>query len=293
MSQHKTPLRYPGGKQKIFPFIVEIINENDLVGGHYVEPYAGGAGVAIELLLNGIVAQIHLNDLSKCVFAFWHSILKETDKFCHKISRASLNIEEWKNQREVIRHPKDFNLFDLGFALFYLNRCNRSGIITGGVIGGINQTGNWKIDARFPRNELIRRIEAIAMKKDCIRLRNWDAEKFISDYVPKLPPKTLIYCDPPYFCKADTLYENHYTPFDHARLARIIQTNIKRPWIVSYDSNPTILSHYKNRRKFIYDLQYNADKAYKGSEVFIFCDNLEIPASSSIPSINESLLTVA
>lgn len=289
MGKYKTPLRYPGGKQKIAPFVIEILKENNLVGGHYVEPYAGGAGVAIELLLSDMVSHIHLNDSSLAVFSFWHSILNETDKFCHRISRVPLNINYWKTQRDIFNDPKNAECFDLGFATFYLNRCNYSGILSAGVIGGLNQNGKWKMDARFSRNELIRRIESIAEKKRHIHLRNWDAERFIVEYLPKLPYKTLVYCDPPYFNKAEKLYQNHYTPEDHAHISKVIQNKIKHHWVVSYDCNVSILTHYQQCKHFIYSLQYSAASSYKGREVFIFSDNLTIPNESSVPYINQGL----
>lgn len=292
MGIYKSPLRYPGGKQKIAPFIIEIIKENDLVGGHYAEPYAGGAGVALKLLLDGVVSRIHLNDSCPGVFSFWHSILNKTEEFCLKVSRVPLNIDEWKKQREIFRNPQDASRFDLGFATFYLNRCNRSGILSGGVIGGLKQEGKWKIDARFTRKELVRRIEIIAKKKRHIRIRNWDAERFINEYLPRLPLQTLAYCDPPYFNKAKDLYRNHYTPEDHAHISNIIQNKIKLPWLVSYDSNPSILSYYQKCRSFEYSLQYHAASPYKGHEVFIFSDQLKIPNESSVPYINQGLETL-
>lgn len=291
MTTYKTPLRYPGGKQRIWPFIDEILAANNLEGGHYVEPYAGGAGIAIELLLRGRISRVHLNDSCIGVFAFWHSILNETERFCRKISRASLTVDEWRKQRAIFRSGHCGNRFDLGFAMFYLNRCNRSGILTGGVIGGLDQSGPCKIDARFPRNELIKRIEAIANRKSAIKIRNWDAERFLVEYVSKLPKKTLVYCDPPYFQKADRLYPNYYSHKDHARIATVIQHNLKVPWVVSYDSAPEILFYYRRRRSFLYALQYNAARAYKGSEMFFFSDELTIPERSAIPSIDKTLLT--
>ncbi|MCU1267191.1 MAG: adenine methylase [Acidobacteria bacterium] len=293
MTTYKTPLRYPGGKQRLWPFLDEILTANNLLGGHYVEPYAGGAGIAFELLLRKRVSHVHLNDSCIGVHAFWHSILNETENFCRKISRASLTVDEWKRQREVfkVRHVAD--RLDLGFAMFYLNRCNRSGILTGGVIGGLSQTGKWKIDARFPRNELITRIEAIAAKRASIKIRNWDAERFLIDYLPRLPVKTLVYCDPPYFHKADRLYPNHYKATDHARISKVIQTRVKLPWVVSYDSCPDVLAHYRERRAFQYMLQYNAARAYKGAEVFIFSDKVDLPPGSAIAAINDGLRAVA
>ncbi|PRC93109.1 DNA adenine methylase [Solimicrobium silvestre] len=289
MAQNKTPLRYPGGKQKLTPFVLEIIRANGLEGGHYVEPYAGGAGVAMELLVAGHVNQIHLNDSSLPIYALWNSILTHTEEFCRRISRALLNVEEWKDYREIMRNPNDHSELDVGFATFYLNRTNRSGVLSAGVIGGLDQAGKWKIDARFPRNELIRRIELIGGFRDSITLLNLDAEQIITDYIPTLPENTLTYCDPPYFEKASKLYLNHYAPNDHERIAGIIQQQRDKKWIVSYDGVAQILGYYANRRKFLYELQYNAARAYKGNEVFIFSDNLVVPRNSVLPHIAVAL----
>lgn len=288
MSRYKTPLRYPGGKQKLAPFVAEVMVGNGLRGGHYAEPYAGGAGVAIELLLNGIASHIHLNDSCSAVYSFWKSVVNETEEFCRRISRASLNVREWRKQQEILRNRDEHGVLDVGFSMFYLNRVNRSGILSGGLIGGLAQEGEWLMDARFPRMELIRRVENIARHKKHIHLRNWDAERFITTYLPRLPSESLVYCDPPYFEKADRLYLNHYQPEDHRRIARIIQ-RIKLPWIVSYDTAPDILEYYARRRAFIYGLQYNALRAYVGTEVFFFSDRLEIGSRSAVKSIDAAL----
>ncbi len=289
MVNSSTPLRYPGGKQKLTPFIYEIMEENNLIDGEYVEPYAGGAGVAINLLLSGVASKIHLNDSSFPVYCFWYSILNETEEFCRRIYKAALTIDEWRKKQYIVLNPKEFDKIDIGFAMFYLNRCNRSGILNAGVIGGVDQKGKWKMDARFPRNSLINKIELIATHKKKIKIRNWDAEKFIVSYISKLPKKTLIYFDPPYFNKAKNLYKNHYKPEDHARIARSIQLITHHPWIISYDNAVEILNSYRKRKTFIYSLQYSAFQTYKGSEVFIFSDKVSIPEKSSIPWINEAL----
>lgn len=289
MSRYRTPLRYPGGKQRLAPFILELIVKNQLVGGHYVEPYAGGAGVGIELLLSRHVSHIHLNDSSPQIYAFWNSILTQPDEFCKRISSASLTVEEWKRQREIVRHPGSYNEMEVGFSTFYLNRCNRSGVLSGGLIGELEQKGEWKMNARFSRNELIRRIEAVSNRATAITLRNWDAERFILEHIPTLPQETFVYCDPPYFEKASSLYLNHYGKADHARIARIIQEQLARKWAVSYDNAAEILSYYSERRSFLYDLQYNAAHVYKGKEIFIFADDTKLPNELSLSYINQAL----
>jgi DNA adenine methylase len=290
MKQYRTPLRYPGGKQKIAPFIGEILTANDLEGGHYAETYAGGAGVAFELLFAGKVSHIHLNDKWHPIHAFWRSVIYKTEEFCRRISSVPLTVKEWRRQKEILLRQWEFNEIDVGFSMFYLNRCNRSGIIHhAGLIGGINQTGEWKMDARFDRQELIKRVEAIGEKRSLITLRNWDAERFIKEHLPTLPARSLVYFDPPYFHKAEGLYENHYSPEDHARIAEFIQGNVKQAWVTSYDGVREILNFYSDRKQFCYKLQYNARKAYKGTEVFFFSDGLKLPATSRVSCINEAL----
>lgn len=293
MSTHRTPLRYPGGKQRLAPFVAEVLAANDYTGGDYAEPYAGGAGVACELLLDNKVARVHLNDKSPAVYAFWRAILTKTEEFCRLISCASLTVEEWRRQREILKRPKGHSQLELGFSVFYLNRCNRSGILSGGVIGGLNQTGDWKIDARFPRQELIRRIRALATRRSDIVVKNEDAEDFLTGHVAKLPPKSLVYCDPPYFHKAQRLYLNHYEAKDHQRIARIMQTKVKHRWMVSYDNVTDVLQYYHKRRSFLYSLQYSAQTAYEGTEVIIVSDKLVLPKNSSTKSIDTALAKFA
>lgn len=289
MSRHSTPLRYPGGKQKLAPFFRELIDRNELGGCQYSEPFAGGAGVAIDLLLAGKVSHIHLNDSCPLLYAFWRSILTKTDKFCTWISKASLTVDEWKRQREIVRHASSYNQLEVGFSLFYLNRCNRSGIPTGGLIGGLDQSGPWKMDARFPRSELIRRIESIAVKKKQITIKNMDAEDFLTSYVCSLPAPNLVYCDPPYFHKADRLYTNHYKPDDHLRISELIQSGLDCKWVVSYDATQTVINHYNSKRSMLYELQYNASNAYKGREVMFFSDDLNLPSTSAFKPVDLAL----
>ncbi len=288
MSQFKTPLRYPGGKQRLTPFIHELLLENQITG-HYCEPYAGGAGVAMELLLTKKVNHVHLNDSDFGIYAFWYSVLNFTEDFCRLITNASLTVEEWRKRQVIVRLGNREDILELGFSIFYLNRCNRSGVLSAGVIGGLNQNGNYKMDARFSRNDLIRRIETISIFKDNITITNFDAETYIENYIPNLPLNTLIYLDPPYYEKGSQLYLNAYKKDDHKRIARVIQNLTSHKWILSYDGVQDIVDLYKNKRHFLYDLQYTAAKVYKGKEIFIFSDEVALPQKCSLKHIAEGI----
>lgn len=288
MGKSFTPLRYPGGKQKVTPFVQEVLRQNN-ISGHYIEPYAGGAGVAISLLLSKKIKNIHLNDSDIRIFAFWHAVKNENERLCQKIASASLTVEEWKVRRDILKEPHKYDLFEVGFSTFYMNRCNRSGVLNAGIIGGLNQEGNYKMDARFSRNDLIRRIELIGIYKDNIFISNLDAENFIDSYLPHVGNDCLVYFDPPYFNKAKDLYLNSYSHSDHERLATSIQNRVSKKWILSYDNVPQITKLYLDRRCFTYNLRYSAARNYQGKEVFVFCDDVILPNSCGLSFIDEEL----
>lgn len=273
-----SPLRYPGGKGKLADFMKLVFRENLLCDGHYVEPYAGGSSVALALLLNEYVTKITINDLDRSIYAFWHSIVNKTDEFCHMIENARLDMPTWQLQREIQKRKASSPLLELGFSTFYLNRTNRSGIINGGVIGGLNQTGTWKIDARFNKDALVERIRRIADYKNRIQIFNLDACELLQKVSKTMPERTLFYLDPPYYMKGQALYVNHYKKPDHALVAKRVRRFKKHRWIVSYDYTPEITQLYDGLRQQRYSIDYSAAKVGKGEEVMIFSDNLHIPS---------------
>jgi DNA adenine methylase len=196
---HFTPLRYPGGKGKLAAYVKSLLKANGLLDGEYVEPYAGGAAIALELLLHEYVSQIHINDVSRPIYAFWRSVLSQTDELCRLIVDTRISVRQWDLQKRILASPEGHDDLALGFATFFLNRTNRSGILNGGIIGGRDQTGPWKIDARFNPTELVHRITSIARMRSRISLTCKDALKFLKGNSSKWSDNTLIYLDPPYY----------------------------------------------------------------------------------------------
>lgn len=275
---HFTPLRYPGGKAKLSEYVKEIIRVNDLYDGEYVEPYAGGAAIGLELLFQEYVSKIHINDLSQPVYSFWKAVLNDTEELCRRIKNTRLSVASWDRQKRIFTNPKDHDYTDLGFATFFLNRTNRSGILNAGVIGGRDQSGPWKIDARYNASELAFRVQSIAKFKKKISLTQSDALALLKHGLPKWPKKTLIYLDPPYFEQGRELYYDYYESKDHAELAKFIKENMKRKnWIVSYDNVNPIKKLYSKFRSVVYNVGYTARETRMGREVMFFSPKLEIP----------------
>lgn len=276
MNKFVSPLRYPGGKLKVVNYIKRLMEENDLCGGTYIEPYAGGANVALSLLLSKYAKRIKINDIDRSIYAFWYSVLMETENLCRMIQDTDVTMETWERQHELQKNKKEADLLELGFSTFFLNRTNRSGILNGGVIGGKAQTGKYKIDARYNRKDLIERIEVIAAQKNKIELTSMDAVALIKRY--KRPPaeKTLCYLDPPYYVKGKDLYLNYYNDNDHQKIAETIM-KYKGKWIISYDAVDFIKKLYKDYKQTEYYLSYSAGNPSKGRELMIFSDGLILP----------------
>ena len=271
-----SPLRYPGGKNRLAKFIADVCCLNRLTG-HYVEPYAGGAAVALHLLFNDYVKTVTINDKDRAVYAFWHSILNHPQEFCQRIERCIVNVRTWKRHK-IIQNDQDASLFDLGFSTFFLNRTNRSGILSGGILGGMKQDGIYKINCRFNKTDLIERIQKIASLNSRIQVFNLDAEALIRKIQKKKGcMNTLYYLDPPYFQKGPLLYMNYYDADDHRALADRIKKIKDSRWIVSYDSVPTIKKYYRGYGKMEYLLTHTAYGNSLGSEVLFFSNNLLIP----------------
>ena len=271
-----SPLRYPGGKSAIAPIISQIIGQNFQKKPDYVEPYVGGAGLALSLLYNDNVEEIHINDLDQSIWCFWHSILEYPREFISKLKATNVTLDNWHAQREIQRQGNVEDPLELGFSTFFLNRCNRSGIIKkAGVIGGISQSGSYKIDCRFNKEDLIERILRVHRYKSRINLSNFDAICLMSRLNDM--SKNLFFCiDPPYFNKGSQLYDSFYQSSDHEKVASSV-LNLKCPWILTYDNTMEIRRLYKSRRHFTFDINYSLQTKRKGTEILVASKGLKVP----------------
>ena len=274
-----SPLRYPGGKAKLTGYISELLRMNSLRKTHYIEPFCGGAGIGISLLANGYISHLHLNDYDRAIYAFWHSVKFQNENLCLRIANTDISIKSWASQKDILSKKSSADLLDLGFAAFFLNRTNRSGILGGGVIGGREQKGDWKLDARFNKATLLQRIRRIGLLSEKMTITDYEARNYINKKLPSLPSSTLVYFDPPYFQKGASLYMNAFRKDDHTLLANDIQNQVRQNWIVSYDNTADIVALYSKCEQETFSLSYSAQNHYRGSEVMIFKNGLKKPTN--------------
>lgn len=266
-----SPLRYPGGKGKMYNQTVEILQQNNLLGCTYIEAFAGGANLAFNLLFRGQVSNIILNDIDTAIYSVWAAILNHGPEFINLIMNTPITIEERERQKDIYISNTD-NILALGFATFYLNRTNRSGIITAGPIGGYNQNGNYLIDCRFNRQTLASRVQRIYENRHRIQIFNLDARQFMG---MNFPDNSFFFIDPPYFVKGGQLYKNSFTDQDHREIAEIMR-RLNYPWIVTYDNVGTIIEMYNFTTYQEYNLTYTVERKYVGTEVMFYKNDLNV-----------------
>ena len=291
ISKHFSPLRYPGGKGKLAGYIKRIIEENDLFDCDYVEPYAGGAAVALELLAHEYVLSVHINDISRPIYSFWKSALDHTDELCRLVRDTDVTVDTWDEQRATFLDPDNADDLQLGFATFFLNRTNRSGILNGGIIGGRNQASEWGIDARYNKSTLIARIRMVGEFRDRIVLTSLDSIELIESRKASWRKSAFVYLDPPYYNKGKHLYYDFYSDDDHKQIARQINKMKSLYWVVSYDNHPRISELFHSFRSATYDIGYSAHEHKVGEEVMFFSPKLVVP--NPINSMRNFLLRTA
>ncbi len=276
-----TPLRYPGGKGRLGPWIAELLRHNDISGGWYVEPYAGGCGAALFLLIQGYVDRIVINDADPVIFSFWKAVTEQPNELIAKIKSTRVSMTTWRAQREILTAAAEHSQLDVAFATFFLNRTNRSGILAGGVIGGKSQSGDWKLGARYNKEDLIERIRVIGKLSKRITVYGLDAIDLLDTIEPNLPGKSLIYLDPPYFQKGAQLYRNFYSPEDHSAIAERV-AKLKSPVIVTYDNAPEIGALYRSFEQVEFCLRYSTHQARPQATELLIYKNLHLHSSPEL-----------
>ena len=276
-----SPLRYPGGKNRLAGFIRLAIRNLGIQDCTYVEPFAGGAGVALTLLLDDVVNRIVINDYDKAIYSFWRAVKREPEALIKRIIETPITMDEWYKQKNIYSSATAYSL-DLAFATLFLNRTNRSGILNAGPIGGYSQAGEWKLDVRFDKDAIIEKIYLIAQRKKKIDIYNKDIISFLHKYVPRFDGQLFFYFDPPYYNKGQKLYKNFLSPQDHQRNHDVITQEITAPWIITYDDVRQPAEMYRGYEMRQFDLTYSAANKGTASELMIFSDIKSCPTQKQL-----------
>lgn len=270
-----SPLRYPGGKARLAPYLARVLASQSKTIDSYCEPYAGGAGAGLQLLADGHVSKLIINDLNPGIAAFWRSVFLNTQALVRMVDACKVNVDSWHEQRAIYLAPDQHDDLTLGFATFFLNRTNRSGILNARPIGGLRQSGNWLIDARFNKYDLTRRLEFLGSLASQVDVREQRAIKLIQTLNRRTKP-VLLYVDPPYVIPGEELYMTEHSWTEHGRLEQVL-TKSPHPWILTYDADNRTRELYRDFRCLRFGISHTAQVQKVGREFMFFSRGLRVP----------------
>ena len=279
-----SPLRYPGGKSSMTGLLASIRAINKLGDRAVAEPFAGGAGASLSLLYREDTHEIHINDADPAIHDFWWTVVNRPKRFLAMLRSTRVSMAEWRRQRDTYRCTSGVSRLHRGFAAFYLNRCNRSGIImNGGPIGGVGQTGRWKLGARYNKMALEARCAKLAEYCERIYISQLDAIEFIGQ---QDRDRMFFFIDPPYYAKGQTLYLNKLDHAYHQSLANQLQGMDGAAWVLTYDDCPEIRDMYIDWASIHpFSLQYTASERRQGKEILITPKWMRLPAEQASAAI--------
>lgn len=273
--RYLSPLRYPGGKARLAPYLARVLATQSRNIDTYCEPYAGGAGAGLQLLSDGHVSKLIINDLNPGIAAFWRSTFFNTHALVKMVADCAVDIKNWHRQRAIYLAPDDHDDLALGFATFFLNRTNRSGILNARPIGGLEQTGHWLIDARFNKADLMQRLEKLGELASQVNVREERAIELIRTLNRRKNP-VLLYVDPPYVVPGEELYMTDHSWREHQQLAQVL-TRSSHPWILTYDADDRTRALYQDFRCLSFGISHTAQVQKVGREFMFFSRGLRVP----------------
>lgn len=272
--RYLSPLRYPGGKARLAPFLAQLLAAQPRRSQQYVEPFAGGAGAALRLLFDEHVEHVVLNDLDAGVAAFWRAVFNHTDELLRRVRDWKVSLRSWHRHHETYINKQGDDL-ELGFATLFLNRTNRSGILNARPIGGLKQSGAWGIDARFNAEHLAARIRRASSLGSRVTISSVDGVSLVDRYLRDR--NSFVYADPPYLQQGDDLYLNTLCWRDHQRLAQKLRRASN--WVLTYDVDPRVPGElYKGMRCAIFGIAHTAQVQHVGREYAVVPDGLKVPS---------------
>lgn len=256
------------------PFLRHVIEAQRTRPVFYAEPFAGGAGAAMQLLSDGVVEHVALNDLNGGITSFWRAVFEENDRLAEAVRTAELSLGMWHQQREI-QLDAQADPFERGFATFYLNRTNRSGILGGRPIGGLEQTGTWKLDARFNKADLVARIRHLSSFRDRVTVTQNEGRLFL-DALDGDRTEKMIYVDPPYLKQGEDLYLANMLYRDHVNLARTL-LRLKSPWLLTYDRDDRIPEQfYPGLACAAFSISHTAAIQHLGKEYLVVPEHVRV-----------------
>ncbi|MGK7925279.1 MAG: DNA adenine methylase [Spirulina sp.] len=273
----KSPLRYPGGKSKAIPTILQYLTPTF---AEYREPFVGGGSLFIYLQQKHHYRQFWINDLNPEVYYFWKVLQNNPDRLIAESRRIKASDRKGKELFQELAEMETDRLTadERAVRFFILNRITFSGTIEA---GGFSQCS---FEKRFTDSS-ISRLQPLPEILKNTKITNLD----YSAVLREPGENVFIFLDPPYLTATESrLYGkrgNLHTSFDHQRFASLLK-DCPHQWLITYDDSPEIRENFKFAYIHEWELQYGMNNykqktAGKGRELMI--TNYEVKVQDRKP----------
>jgi len=276
-----SPLRYPGSKRKLFNYLKRVLAHNNLEPQILVEPFVGGGSISLNFLSLNKKNKVVIGDSDELVYSFWKTLFTEPAYLINFVRKVKVNLKTFEKYRHIASHTSEFSRKRLAAACLFLNRTSFSGILndSAGPIGGREQKSIYKIDCRFGRKNLIRKIRTISAFKNRVVVlpHTWEETlNYVDGKDEYKNANLLFYFDPPFYKKADQLYRHYFDDANHKDLRDKLMS-IKQPWILSYDREKEIQNLYSTFTRINVSMPYSINSPAKRLEKELIITPLKLP----------------
>ena len=253
VKQHKTPLRYPGGKSRATKFLDNYFPHLGTMEEYY-EPFLGGGSVALYVTKKYPHLKVRVNDLYYPLYEFWIN-LRDNSKQLHKgvmkFRKKNDTPDKIKKKMDSIRdavRSDDTDSIERSINFYILNKCSFGGL---GLSGGFSKASSEK-------NFTINNINSLLVYGKIIS--NWEiTNNNYEKLIKKAKPDSFVYLDPPYDLKEDSgLYGDKgsmHKSFDHDLFAKICNKSDAR-LLISYNDEKDIINRFDNWNRDTFSLTY-------------------------------------
>lgn len=219
--EHRSLLRYPGGKTWLIPHIKKWLEGGD-AERELLEPFAGGGIVSLTAVMEGLVASALLVERDPDVAAFWRAVLEHPKDMEKRITAFVPEREEV----EALADSAPDGVVDRGFRTLVLNRTRRGGVLAPGAALINKGENNQGVASRWYAETLSTRLRKIARHADELSFHEGDGVRKLEGMAKR--PDICVFVDPPYMAPdgkqaGARLYA--YSDVDHERIFETLATS--------------------------------------------------------------------
>lgn len=277
-ASHISPLRYPGGKSRIWEHLAAQYTQaplGELDAEIWFEPFAGGLGAGLKMLQESIIGELWFCEANRGLGALWGELVANPTALIDTVSSLPerMSLDVYQEALAVLAAPDSYPQLQVAVAALVVNRCSRSGMVTPttGPIGGKQQDGKYRVGDRWNLPRTISTLEKLAPLTRYMRFVGPDGISALAGLPNSgFAEEVFVFADPPYVGAGQRLYQHGLDESGHRALADALHDLDETHWVLAYDEAPLVRELYEGLHIQEYTLHHTANRSKSGAELLIY-----------------------